>query len=99
MLEAAALIVACAVLLSPLVWLLDRRDQRHAQDREAFIAAGAEDQRALLAAVADLCQRIQAPETAVAQHVAETNTLTGPLYVPVDDDMMFERDRSGALDG
>ena len=37
--------------------------------------------------VADLCQRLQAPEVAVAQHVHDhTQAPAGLGYVPVDDD-------------
>lgn len=35
--------------------------------------------------VADLCQRIQAPDTAVAQHVVDTQAFE-PSHLPFDDD-------------
>lgn len=37
------------------------------------------------AQVADLCQRLQAPDTAVAQHVLGTDTYE-PQHLPFDDD-------------
>lgn len=36
--------------------------------------------------VADLCQRIQAPAVAVAQHAAYTTPTVVPQHVPMDDD-------------
>lgn len=44
--------------------------------------------------VADLCQRLQAPETAVAAHLA-ASVSTGDAYLPFDDDAAYVAYQNG----
>jgi hypothetical protein len=66
----------------------------------AFLMAGnARDQRQQQI-VADLCQRIQAPDVAVAQHVTNSHEAPQGLpYVPVDDDDALIADLKEQIDG
>lgn len=49
---------------------------------------------------ADLCQRIQAPDVAVAQHVdATVDGPEGLRYVPVDDDELWHQNLQEQMNG
>lgn len=50
--------------------------------------------------VSELCQRVQAPDVAVAQHVMATEQSPAGLpYVPLDDDAALTADLQEMIDG
>lgn len=65
MLAAVALLVVIAALLV----VIDRQGKRHHDELRAHRVE-----------VAGLCQRLQAPETAVLQHAAEWSDREGPMF-------------------
>lgn len=74
MLELAALLVVVAYL----AW----RDHQTA----VTLAAATPDLIELVALVDRLCQRVQAPDVAVAEHAAAQGPVWAPPAVPMDDD-------------
>lgn len=70
-----ALLILQAAFVAAFFMLSERREQRFAAEREAWVAERRE-----------LNQRIQAPEVAVAQAVQGDGS---PGYIPVDDDAAY----------
>lgn len=63
-----ALVAGLLGTITAFAWLLDRKDQRATNERSALLALVASEQQAHRREVADLLQRVQAPERAVVQH-------------------------------
>lgn len=80
--------VAWAAIVGGLLFAHDRTARRH-EDREVrFIAL-----------IADLCQRIQAPDVAVAQHLPDDDS-DRPLYLSEEDqDRIALQTIQGGADG
>jgi len=73
-----ALLAALTLTFAGSLWLMDRKDKRHAR------------------AVADLCQRIQAPEAAVIQHATEHARPDEPEPYP-DEELVDEEVQEAIL--
>jgi hypothetical protein len=74
-------LVALAVFL-----ILENRHQ--VSVIESVARSGSPDLSTMTGLVADLCQRIQAPQAAVAQHAGAMST-DAPQHVPMDDDAAY----------
>lgn len=90
-----------ALTLATLVWTIwqNGRQLRACQERAATERAQllqsqvSPDLEALIALVDRLCQRVQAPEVAVAQHVDQTTPVFAPQPLSPDDDEAWLMDK------
>lgn len=84
--------ITVAVVALILAWLHDyrlaRQTERHAELVRELVALKNPDLEQLLVTVENLCQRIQAPEQAVVDHVLQVQPMSPPA-VPMDDDDAF----------
>lgn len=97
-------VVTTCLLVWVLAKVLERQNeerQSHRIEVDALNSAHAEQLAKLIDGqrreVANLCQRLQAPQIAVAEHVGQ-NTIADPIQPDLNDDLALLRERERELE-
>ena len=80
-----AVLIAQSVLIA---WLVDEQRKQPKLIAD-IVRCSSPDLREMVELVDRLCQRIQAPEVAVAEHAGRQFSTDVPMHVPMDNDAEF----------